>query len=156
VLELVAELQRVLALDPGEVEFGIEKRRVLPLRIGALTAECGKSAGDGCGWEASGDGGIGGQTWDVEDIVADRERILAGLRSGEADAGFEDFVGAEETGVSSGYLVVMDLGAAVGLAIEGQWNFRVNGALVVAKSFEATPPAETLPWSGSTEASWPK
>ena len=93
-LVLVAELERVLALDPGEVDLGIEQRRILPLRIGALAAE-GSEAGDADGGQTAGDDGVGGQAGDGDGVVADGEGVLAGLGAGEAEAGIEDLVGAE-------------------------------------------------------------
>src|SRR5579862_7239144 len=39
VLVLVAEFERVLSFHPGKVHLWIEQRRILPLRIGALSPE---------------------------------------------------------------------------------------------------------------------
>ena len=93
-LVLVAELQGVLALYPGEVDLGVDECRILPLRVGALTTEAGE-AGDADGWQASGyDCVVGGQPGNVvEGGVSDGEVKLAGLGAVEAEADIEDLIG---------------------------------------------------------------
>ena len=113
----------MVALDQGEVDLGVEQRGVLELGIGALTAKAGE-AGDAGGGQAAGDGGIGGQAGDGEGGAADGGGELAGLGAGDADAGVEDLIRAEEAGVAEDGLLVEHADAAVGLAVERQRQSR--------------------------------
>ncbi len=94
VLVLVAELQGVLALDPGEVDLGVEQGGVLPLGIGALTAEAGE-AGDADGGQTAGDDGVAGSGRPgmlLKAVLPMERLIFAGLGAVEAEAHVEDLV----------------------------------------------------------------
>jgi hypothetical protein len=95
VLVLIAELERMLALDPGEVHLGIEQGRILPLRVGGLAAEGGE-AGDGDLGQAALDAvgtvcspGMVKSFWPIERV------IFAGLGARKAEARVQHLVGAE-------------------------------------------------------------
>ena len=55
VLVLVAELQRVLSLHPGEVDLRIEQGGILPLWVGALAPERAEAGDAGRGQTAGND-----------------------------------------------------------------------------------------------------
>ncbi len=132
-LVLIAELQRVPVLYPGEVDLGVNQGRILPLGIGALTAEAGE-AGDADGGQAAGDDGIGGgQAGDVvEGGIADGEVIFSGLGAVEAEADIEHLVRPDEAGVTEGNLLVEDTDVAVGLAVERDGNAGIVDAVFLA------------------------
>ncbi len=138
VLVLIAEFEGVFAFDPGEVDLGIEQGGVLPLGVGALTAEGGEAAADAGGGKSAGDGGVGGKARDGDGVVADGERELAGFGTREAQACIEDLVGAHEVGVAEGDLLIEDADGAVGLAVEGKGEDGVvdAGLLAIADAEE--------------------
>src|SRR6202034_3809959 len=114
------------ALYPGEVDLRIDQGRVLPLGIGALAAEAGKSRDPDGGQPARNDSVGGWQAGDVVEVsVSDREVIFAGLGAIEAEAGIEDLAGADEPGITEGYLLIENADVAVGLAVQRDGNRRM-------------------------------
>src|ERR1700678_1382052 len=126
-LVLVPELQRVVALDPGVIDLGIEQRRILPLGIRALPAESGK-AGNADRGQASGHNWVGRQPGNREGVVADGEGKLARLGAGEADAGVQNPAGAEEMRVAEGHLLVQNPDRAIALTVQRKGNRRIVDA----------------------------
>ena len=121
-LPFIAELERVTALDPGEVQLGIGKGRVLPLRVGALTAEGSKSTGDSDGRQSAGDAADGRQARDGarwKRSTADRVSPLAGPCAGDGQACIDELVGAERVVVTRGDLLIVNENVAVGLHVDG-------------------------------------
>ncbi len=132
-LILVAELHGVVAPDPGEVDLRVDEGRILPLGVGALTAEAGEASDPDGGETAGYDGVVGRKAGDVvEGSVSDGEVVLAGLSAVETEADIQDLVRAEETGVAKGDLLIKDADVAIGLAVEGNGNAGVIDAVFLA------------------------
>ncbi len=117
-LEFIAGLERVPALQPCVVDLRIEHRRVLPLRVGRLSAEI-RVAGDQLRRQARGHARIGRQAGDAVDVfgaafaVVERERILSCLRGRPAEARFEQRRPRRHIRQSARELLVRDVGLGV-------------------------------------------
>src|SRR5580698_5226918 len=115
----------MMPLDPRIIDLGIKQRGVLPLRIGALSAESSKASRDRSRWQPACNGRIGGQSGDVEGIVANRKRILARRSTRKPETRIQHLVRTEEMRVPRSHLLIVNLGPAIGLPIQGQGNCRV-------------------------------
>src|SRR5580704_14311532 len=121
-----------MALHPGEVEFGVDQGRVLPLRIGALAAEGAISAGKADGRKAASDDRVRRQAGEGERGVADGEIELAGFGAVETKAGIEYLDGADEARITKGDLLVEYADVAIGLAVQRNRHGREVNAVLLA------------------------
>ena len=117
-LVLVAKLERVPPLHPRKIDLGVQQRWILPLRIGALPAECAKASRDARRRQSARHRLIRRQPRNHNVVLANRQRVFARPRSRKPHARINYLVRAHQVRVTQRYLLIQNLDPPVRLSVQ--------------------------------------